>query len=76
MAEDRHGEKAIEGTIDLYTKEAEDPLKEKIENALDDLAGHTTATWYLNSVQQETEAGSPQSGYTGLIHYEWVFQVT
>ena len=29
-----------------------------------------------DSLEQETEAGSPQSGYTGLIHYEWVFQVT
>lgn len=76
MTEDRHGEKATEGTIDLYTKNAEDPLKEKIETALDDLAGRMTAAWYLNSIQQETEAGTPTSGYTGLIHFEWVFQVT
>ena len=76
LAEDRHTEKAIEGTIDLYTGDADDPLKSAIENALDALAGSTTAAWYLNSIQYETEAGTPTSGYSGLIHFEWVFQVT
>lgn len=71
----RHAEKAVEGTIDLYTKEQFDPLARKIENALDDLAGNQTIAWHMNSVQYETEAGTPESGYTGLTHYEWVYQI-
>lgn len=71
----RHAEKAAEGTIDLYTGDADDPLKGKIETALDELAGITTIDWYLNAIQYETEAGTPQSGYTGLVHFEWVFQI-
>lgn len=71
----RHVEKAAEGTIDLYTANPDDPLKDQIESGLDDLAGMTTIEWYLNSVQNETEAGTPSSGYTGLIHFEWVFQI-
>lgn len=74
-AEGRHAEKAIEGTIDLYTGNADDPLKSAIETALDNLAATATIAWYLNSVQYETEAGTQTSGYSGLIHYEWVFQV-
>lgn len=71
----RHAEKAAEGTIDLYTGDADDPLKGKIEAALDELAGTTTIDWYLNSIQYETEAGTQSSGYTGLVHFEWVFQI-
>lgn len=74
MAEDKHAEKVTEGTIDLYTGNDEDPLKDAIETALD--AIQSTSTWYLNSIQFETEAGTSTSGYSGLIHYEWVFQVT
>ena len=70
-----HVEKATEGTIDLYTKNGDDPLISKIEAALDDLAHTHTIAWYLNSIQYETEAGTPMSGYTGLIHFEWVFQI-
>ena len=71
----RHAEKAAEGTIDLYTGKEDDPLKDAIESALDGLAGTSTIDWYLNSIQYETEAGTPTSGYTGLIHFEWVFQI-
>ena len=70
-----HIEKATEGTIDLYTGDADEPMRGQIEAALDALAGSETIAWYLNSVQYETEAGTPESGYTGLIHYEWVFQI-
>lgn len=70
-----HAEKATEGTIDLYTTNNSDLLISEIETSLDNLAHTSTITWYLNSIQYETDAGSPASGYTGLIHYEWVFQI-
>lgn len=53
----------IEGTIDLFTKEEDDPLIEDIPVALN-AAG---IGWSLNSVQYEDE--------TRLIHYEWLFRV-
>jgi hypothetical protein len=70
-----HAEKATEGTIDLYTGSDSDPLITGIENALDALAATQTVAWRLNSIQYETEAGTPSSGYTGFIHFEWVFQI-
>lgn len=71
----RHAEKAAEGTIDLYTANASDPLKDAIETVLDELSGVHTVEWYLNTIQYEIDAGSPSSGYTGIIHFEWVFQI-
>jgi len=58
-----HVEKAITGTVDLYTKTEDDPLAASVESALDSVEG----VWNLNSVQYEQE--------TGLIHHEWVFTV-
>lgn len=75
QADGIHTEKSAEGTIDLYTANIFDPLKKKIEEALDGLAGEKTIVWYLNSVQYETDAGTQKSGYTGICHYEWVFQI-
>lgn len=62
-ADDHHAERAVTGTVDLYTKQENDPLKDSIEQALED-AG---ASWYFNSFQYETE--------TGLLHFEWVWEV-
>ena len=47
----------------LYTKTDKDPLFSAIPEALEDIG----AAWYLNSVQYEED--------TGLIHYEWVWEV-
>lgn len=58
-----HVERGIQGTIDLYTKRDIDPLMENIPNALEE-AG---ILYEFNSGQYEDE--------TGLIHYEWVFEV-
>lgn len=69
-----HSEKAAEGTIDLYTADIFDPLKKQIEDALDGLAGTKTVAWRLNSIQIESGAGPPKSGYAGMIHFEWIFQ--
>lgn len=62
-ADDHHAERAVTGTVDLYTKQENDPLKDAIEQALED-AG---ASWYFNSFLYETE--------TGLLHFEWVWEV-
>lgn len=61
---DRHTEKVMEGTTDLYTKQEFDPWVAQFEMALD-LDG--TIAWYQNSIQYEDE--------TGYWHYEWVWQV-
>lgn len=54
----------IQGTVDYFTKEDEDPNVSKIENALD----AAKISYYLNSVQYEDE--------TGYIHFEWVWSVS
>lgn len=61
---DRHAEKAVEGTTDLYTKQEFDPWADEFEAALDT---DGCITWRLNSYQYEEE--------TGFHHYEWVWQV-
>lgn len=61
--DDRHAERAITGTVDLYTRTDTDPLFSAIPEALEGLG----ASYYLNSVQYEEE--------TGLVHYEWVWEV-
>lgn len=60
----RHAEKTVEGTTDLYTKQEFDPWAAQFEAALD-ADGHIS--WYLNSTQYEED--------TGFFHYEWVWQV-
>ncbi len=55
---------AIQGTIDYFTRQDEDPAVDAIQDALKK-AGIPS---FLNSVQYEHE--------TGYIHYEWVFEVS
>lgn len=64
QADDIHAEKAVEGTVDYFTRDDTGTPKEAIETALE-AAG---VAWYLESVQFEEE--------TGYIHFEWVFQST
>jgi len=53
----------ISGTVDLYTKTLNgEPLFGAIQAALNGVC-----SWRLNSVQYEDD--------TGLLHYEWVFEV-
>lgn len=56
-------EQAVQGTIDLYTKEEYDPNVDAIQGALKT----NRVSFYLNSVQYEDE--------TELIHYEWVWTI-
>lgn len=61
--DDIHVEKAIEGTVDYYTRDDSGAPQKTIEAALN----NGEIAWYLNSIQIEED--------TGFIHYEWVFQV-
>lgn len=63
-ADDRHVEKVVTGTTDLFTKREFDPWKEEFEEALD---ASPYIAWRLNSVQFEPD--------TGFTHYEWRWEV-
>ena len=63
MSDDHHSERALTGTIDFYTKQESDPIKDAIEQALESGG----VAWYFNSFQYENE--------TGLLHFEWVLSV-
>ena len=64
-ANDKHAEKAIEGTVDYFTRNDSGAPQIVIEAAFETVPG---LSWYLNSVQFEQN--------TGYIHYEWIFQLT
>lgn len=53
----------LEGTIDLFTKNENDPLFDAIQGALVDAKIY----FRLESVQYEDE--------TELIHYEWIWRI-
>ena len=57
-----HGERAVTGTTDLYTKTEIDPWADALGESFD---AHGIA-WALNSVQYEAD--------TGFYHYEWVWE--
>ena len=61
--DDRPDMQVMPGTIDLYCKSDKCPLIRDIPRVLAD----ADVSFYLNSVQHEDE--------TGLLHYEWVFEV-
>lgn len=63
-ADGKMQEQAIEGTIDYFTKQENDPNMQIIQNALN----NGCISWRLTSVQYETD--------TRYIHYEWTFQVS
>ena len=58
-----HDESASQGTIDLYTKQEDDPLVDLIPKTLNGIE----CAWEKNSTQYEED--------TRLIHIEWVFEV-
>lgn len=61
-AGDGYSEGSDEGTIDWYTRNPTSTVPADIESLLNEQG----ASWYLNSVQYESD--------TGLLHYEWVWQ--
>ena len=66
-ADNYKAKQSIQGTIDYFTKQEYDENVDKIQAAL--VANRIS--FYLNSVQYE----SPDEGYAGYIHYEWVWEV-
>lgn len=66
-ADNYKAEQSIQGTIDYFTKQEYDENVDKIQSAL---VAHRIS-FYLNSVQYE----SPDEGYAGYIHYEFVWEV-
>ena len=64
LADNRHCEKAVSGTTDLFTRLEFDPWREQLEKQLDQAPG---ITWSLNSIQFEHD--------TSFWHYEWIWSV-
>lgn len=62
-ADDRMQEQALEGTVDLFTRDEGHPQMKAVQAALD----RSGVSWRLNSIQYEEN--------TGLMHYEWVFEL-
>lgn len=62
--DDRHQNRAWEGSVDLYTHGKAMLIVAAVESALEDVC---EGSWYLNSEQYEQE--------TGLVHREFVFQI-
>ena len=62
--DDRHQNRAWEGSVDLYTHGKEMLIVAAVESALEDVC---EGSWYLNSEQYEQQ--------TGLVHREFVFQI-
>ncbi len=63
VLDNRHAEKAVTGSTDLFTKKEFDPWKDAFEKAMDD----AHISYRLNSVQFEPD--------TGFWHYEWKWTV-
>lgn len=62
-ADDYKAGQMVEGTIDYFTKDEDDPNIEAFQEAFN----AARIGWNLNSVQYEDE--------TQFIHYEWLFRV-
>ena len=62
-AGDRHAERADVVILDLFTRQADDPLIGRIEETFEARG----VSWYLESTQYEDE--------TSLYHYEWYAEV-
>ena len=64
QADNRKGEQAFSGTIDLFSKTEFDPLYDQIEEALSNVDG---VTFSLSDATYEDE--------TNLIHHSWEFTI-
>lgn len=58
-----HGETAVTGTTDLYTKREFDPWADALGESLSSYG----ISWTLDNVQYEED--------TGFYHYEWLWEV-
>lgn len=64
IADEKHAERAMTGTTDLFTKQEFDPWVAALEESFD---ATPAIVWALSSVQFEED--------TGFYHYEWSWQV-
>lgn len=62
-ADNGMGEQSPRGTLDYFTQDEFDPMIDTIQDKLQELG----LAWGLNSVQYEAD--------TGVIHYEWTWEV-
>lgn len=62
-ADNGHGESAVTGTTDLYTKLEFDPWSKALGESLTAYG----IAWYVNSIQYEPD--------TGFYHTEWAWEV-
>lgn len=60
-------EQVISGYVDYYTKTEYDTMLDTIQTVLNGLEWEVLLTWRLDSVQFEED--------TGLIHYQWTWEV-
>ena len=65
LANERHAERCVTGSTDLFTKQEFDLWKEAFEQSLDAAPG---VAWSYNSFQYEED--------TGFYHHEWLWEVT
>lgn len=63
FADNNAKESHVTGSTDYFTKTEFDPMVDEIQKMLTE----NGFAWTLNSIQYEEE--------TGLIHYEWVWEV-
>ncbi|MGN0194400.1 MAG: hypothetical protein ACI39G_04770 [Pseudoramibacter sp.] len=59
------GQKAVQGTVDYYTKTEYDPIVDEIDTAI----LNTAVTWLDDGPTIDYE---PDTGY---IHYQWIWEV-
>lgn len=62
-ADNRKSEQKVSGSINYFTKTEYDSVVDDIQDCLD----VNRLSWYLSSVQYESE--------TGLIHFEWRWEI-
>ena len=62
--DDRKAARAFEGSVDLFMRGRDTTKIATVEGILTDVC---EGCWRVNNIQYENE--------TGMIHYEWVFQV-
>jgi hypothetical protein len=62
--DDHKQDRAVEGSIDLYTHGKEMIVAAAVESVLEEVC---EGSWELNSIQYERE--------TGLLHREYIFQL-
>lgn len=64
VSDNRHSEKVMRGTTDLFTKIEFDPWVEEFENSIDNAEG---VAWTFDSTDYEED--------TGFWHHQWLWEI-